>query len=116
MEGTKAIKKGEVKMRYTEITADTLLAIKTLSESPIPDRIKKEIWKRPFVKAMYILHRNGNFNSQKLMEKMINHHTKLVIYNRLADWFNHLESIYNLAARTPVKFQIKPTNKVQIDE
>lgn len=114
--GTRAIKKGEIKMRYTEATTDTLLAIKALSEAPIPDRIKKEIWKRPFVKAMYTLHRNGEFNSQKLLEKMTTHHTKLVIYNRLADWFNHLESIYNLAARTPVKFQIRPTNKVDINE
>lgn len=110
--GVRCIKKGEVRMTYKDITTDTLLTIKGMIESAIPDKIKKELWRRPFIKAVYALHRNGNFSSQKLLEKMQYHHSKLLIYTRHIDWFNHLEDIYNMSARTPVRFTVRPEKKV----
>ncbi len=110
--GVRAIKKGVVNIVYKDQTTDTLLTVKTIAESAIPQRIKKEIWKRSFVKAIYAFHRNGNFDSAKLLEKMQSNHTKLLIYSRHIDWFNHLEDIYNVAARKPIRFAVRPTNKV----
>lgn len=108
--GIIAIKKGEIKINYKDATTDTLAFVKELFESPLPVRIKNEVWKRGFIKAIYTLVRNSNFDKVKFLEKIQTSHTRLLIYNRQIDWFNHLEEICNLYLRTPVKFKVRPSD------
>jgi len=92
--GIRAIKSGKVTMTYKDKTTDSLLLLKEIYESAIPERIKREVWKRAFVKAVYGLVRNGEFDKNILLEKIQTHHDKLLVHTRPHEWFDNLEQIY----------------------
>lgn len=112
-EGVKGIRNGDVKMRYKEETEKTLLFITLLEGSPLPDRIKRELWKRPFMKTIYIFMRNSEFNSGRLYEKMLAFHTQLLVYNTIPEYFTHLEEVYNKHTRgdNQTRFAVRPSKK-----
>ena len=107
-QGVLSIREGKIKINHKETTEATLAFLNTMYNSPLPERIKREIWKRPFAKAVYILKRNGDFDDRRLLDKMTAHHNRILLQNSMFNWFVHLEELYNLHSRTPVKFVTRP--------